>query len=148
MKALAAVQIVKILKSVNCTKKVFKGVCARNVSTRPAKNIKAFQAFVHNKGFLLRGIHWVLILYTERCTYFFDSFGRSPKELFLETSVKSSLNPVLYNIKPLQSARSEVCWHYCIYFLIQLSRNRTLASINKVFGKNLRKNDQLVFNFV
>ena len=148
MKALAAFQIVKILKSIKSTKKVFKAICARDVSTRPPKKISFPQAFVHNTGYLLQGIHWVLIFYTKHCTLFFDSFGRSPKELFLESSVKSSQNPILYNIKPIQYAKSEVCGHYCIYFLIQLSRNQTLTSINKAFGKNLRKNDQLVFNFV
>ena len=149
MKALATFQIEKILKSEKNTRKVFKRVCARDASTRPPKKISSFpQAFVHNTGYLLWGIHWVLIFYTKHFTLFFDSFGRSPKELFLESSVKSSQNPVLYNIKVIQHPKSEVCGHYCIYFLILLSRNHTLASINKAFGKNLRKNDQLVFNFV
>ena len=149
MQALAAYQIAGILKSSKSTRKVFKTVCARDVATRPPKKIATFpQAFIHNTGFVGHGIHWVLIYYTKAYTLFFDSFGRSPKELFLESSAKSTPNPIVYNVKTLQRAGSPVCGHYCIYFLTRLANGDSLASINSTFGKNLRKNDQLVFNFV
>ena len=82
MKALAAFQIEKILKSLNSTKKVFKAICARNVSTRPAKNIKGCQAFVHNTGFLLRSIHWVLIFTQTATLSFLTLSGEALKSFF------------------------------------------------------------------
>jgi hypothetical protein len=149
MQALTAIQIITLLKRIPSTKKVFKGICARNVTTRPPQKIKTLpSAYIHNTGYLLEGIHWVLIIYAENCTFFIDTFGRPPKSVFLEASVKRSFTPVLYNTKPLQSRRSQVCGHYCIYFLVHLLQNRSITEINKKFTKNHRKNDSLVFNFV
>ena len=149
MKALAANQLITLLKRIPVTKKVFKGICARNIATRPPQKIKSLpSAYIHNTGYLLEGIHWVLIIYTKHCTLFIDTFGRPPKSVFLEASVKRGFKPVLYNTKPLQRRGSQVCGHYCIYFLVHLLENWSITEINRRFTKNHRKNDLLVFNFV
>ena len=149
MKALAAIQITTLLKRIPITKKVFKGICARNVATRPPQKIKSLpSAYIHNTGYLLQGIHWVLVIYTKHCNFFVDTFGRHPESVFLESSVKRGTKPVSYNPIPLQRRGSQVCGHYCIYFLVQLLRNHSVTEINRKFTKNRRKNDLLVFNFV
>lgn len=149
MRALAAIQIITLLNRIPATKKVFRGVCARNITTRPPLKIKTLPAaYIHNTGYILQGVHWVLIFYTKHYTFFLDTFARSPTKLFLESSVGRELRPVVYNIKPLQHFKTQTCGHYCIYYLVHLCQNCSISSINKKFTKNTLKNDSLVFNFV
>ena len=149
MKALTAGQIIDILEQDKHTRKIFKGVCARNISVRPPLKIKSFPAaYILNTGYLQQGLHWVLVVFTQKLTIFFDSFGRSPTTLLLESSTRRENKPILYNSARLQHSKSEVCGHWVIYYLYFLCQNNTISQINTHFSKNTRHNDKIVFNFV
>ena len=53
-----------------------------------------------------------------------------------------------HNEIQLQSAFSTVCGQYCIYFLYQCCRKRTMSSIVNSFVNDKLRNDQLVYDFV
>ena len=146
--ALNARQILTLLKRSLSRKKLHISVAARNIDLRPSKNMKVPRAVIHNTGYLLNGIHWVLILYIKDCTLFFDSFGRSPSEVLLESSVIVKNLPILYNTQILQHSKSKVCGHWTIFYLVLLCSGYSLQKINRKFSKNLLKNDLVVFNFV
>ena len=151
MYALNGGEISSILQNCSVTNKYFKGIKTRDihVPSNPVQNNKKIAAYILNTGYARSGVHWVLALFTPSYNIFFDSFGRSPSELFLETQVKQVNTSVLYNIKPLQHPKSSVCGHWVIYYTYFLSKGLSLSKINSRFSStDFRKNDKIVFNFV
>ena len=149
MRALNAGQIIRLLRKIPSTKNIFKGVATRDLKYRvPKKNHKKPQAFIQNTGYIKRGVHWILIFFSEESSLVFDSFGRAPKVLFLESSVIQPYKPITYNPYKLQSPKSLVCGHYCIFFLYYLSQQKKIEQINRLFSENRLDNDKLVFKFV
>ena len=151
MYALNGGEISNILKNCPVTSKYFKGVKTRDIPIPKKFSLKdnKFEAYIVNTGYARAGIHWVLALFTPSCTIFFDSFGRSPSELFLETQVKQISTSVLYNTKRLQHSKSVVCGHWTIYYAYFLCQGQSLSEINSRFSTtNFSANDKIVFNFV
>ena len=151
MYALNGEEISNILKNCSETNKYFKGVRTRDIHipSNVLLNNKESVAYVVNTGYAISGVHWVLALFTPSCNIFFDSFGRSPSELFLETQVKQTNTSVLYNIKHLQHPKSSVCGHWVIYYTYFLCKGNSLKDINSNFSPtNFKENDKIVFNFV
>lgn len=148
--ALNGQQIALLLKKIPATKKIFISVCARDLDTRPVRKIeKKPRAIIHNTGYLVNGIHWVLLLCTKDCTVFIDTFGRSPSDLLIESTARRGGGiPILYNTQTVQHSTTQVCGHWTIYYLIHFCKGYTLTEINSKFSKNLKKNDLIVFNFV
>ena len=136
------------------TSKYFKTVKTRDISIPskpilPLKNNVPFAVYVLNTGYTRSGVHWVLVLFTHPYNIFFDSFGRSPSELFLESQVKRLNTSILYNTKKLQHPKSSVCGHWTIYYTYFLCQGQTLDEINSRFSyTNFSANDKIVFNFV
>lgn len=51
--------------------------------------------------------------------FYFDSYGLEPNEYVKEFLKK--FKSVTRNVSPLQSSTTNVCGHYCIYFLCNMS---------------------------
>ena len=144
-------EIINILERCPVTSKYFKGVKTRDIPIPRLFELEnnEFAAYIVNTGYARAGVHWVLALFTPSYNIFFDSFGRSPSELFLETQVKQINTSILYNTKRLQHSKSHVCGHWTIYYTYFLSQGLTLSEINSRFSSsNFSMNDKIVFNFV
>lgn len=107
MYALNGGEILTILKRCPVTSKYFKEVSMRdiNIPTNPYLPLKTkgplankapVAAYVLNTGYTRAGIHWVLVLFSSPYNIFFDSFGRSPEKLCLESQAKLRNTSILY----------------------------------------------------
>ena len=149
MRALLSGQISDLLRKIPNTKYIFKGITTRDLEFRPPKKIqKTPQAFIHNVGYAKKGTHWVVILFTANGSFLFDSYGRTAKELLIESSVVQPYHTITYNPFNLQARKSLVCGHYCIFFLYLISKQKTVEQINRYFSGDRIKNDNIVFRFV
>jgi len=88
------------------------------------------------------GKHWLAVYFQSRDKgEFFDSYGHPPEYFSLD----SNLN---YNKKRLQSIHSNVCGHYCLYYLLQRCRGVSMDDIVNTFGNNYDCNDEYVANYM
>lgn len=72
------------------------------------------------------GSHWVAVYYTARGQYwYFDSYGSPPPEDLTRT-----YEYLREWTLPVQSLFSNVCGHYCIYFLYLCVKGLTWTQIN------------------
>ena len=53
-----------------------------------------------------------------------------------------------YNSRDLQSLGSNVCGHYCLYYLINRCKKISVKTILSRFSNNLRSNDRFVYQFI
>ncbi|KAK3751007.1 hypothetical protein QZH41_020165 [Actinostola sp. cb2023] len=88
------------------------------------------------------GMHWVAMYWdNEGRAEFFDSYGQTPQ------SYHPSWGDYLgrgcrYSTRSLQSPRTTVCGHYCLYYLTHRVRGRTLKEIVVTFPGPPRVNDR------
>ncbi len=70
------------------------------------------------------GSHWLALLYvTAMHAEFFDSYGLKPEFYSLEHLLPSATNAITdLSVVQLQSDDSDVCGHYCIYFLFERAK--------------------------
>ena len=140
-------QIEQILKKDSQTKKIFKKVCALDQLKTPSYP----SAYVINSDPKNRpGEHWVAV-YFDRCGRgeYFDSYGLPPDLLGLNTYMDNySVKEWIYNRKPLQALFSNVCGHYCVYFILFRCRGVPLHVIISSFTSNLTENDRYVSQFI
>lgn len=93
-----------------------------------------------------RGEHWVCCFIDERRNaYFFDSSGSPVSSQIAEHMHKFSTKVIRMCPFPIQSMFSDVCGHYCIFFII----SQTLGIFqhlleNALTRHNLLKNDEFV----
>lgn len=93
------------------------------------------------------GRHWVAVYVPVRGPWeYFDSYGEKPNVSFIRQFLKN--RSVVYNSKSLQSPASDVCGHYCIYYLVHRSRGHPMDVIVDRFGKDAERNDEDVYDFV
>jgi hypothetical protein len=91
----------------------------------------------------LPGKHWVAYFHiSAKSKEFFDSYGQPPTTYFLPTYPK-----LMYNTKSFQSLTSNVCGHYCIFYLYRRCRSIPLSRITFTLS-NVRDPDQYVCSFV
>ena len=90
------------------------------------------------------GEHWVAFYYSnENSAEFFDSYGLHP------SLYEFHFTPRTWNTHSLQQLNSNVCGHYCIYFLYHRIRNKTLPEIVAPFSsQDLAWNDKQVVDFL
>ena len=97
------------------------------------------------------GKHWVVFYFqSEREGEFFDSYGKPPDyyhETFKEYVIGHSINWT-FNSKQLQSILSDVCGHYCVFYLCHRARGHSMKAIVNMFDSNKISNDTKVFRFV
>jgi hypothetical protein len=92
------------------------------------------------------GSHWVCVYVENGKGEYFDSYGMSPHIVepfisFLDRNCRSNWS---YNRHELQSIDSTVCGHYCIWFLSERARGKTMSEIVSQFSNDTRSNDALV----
>ena len=92
------------------------------------------------------GTHWVSFYFPSREKgEFFDSYGYPP-EYYGEPF--QSYNVETINSHKLQSSWSEVCGHYCIFYLYHRSRGYSMSKIVNMFSSNTMINDCKVSCYV
>jgi hypothetical protein len=91
------------------------------------------------------GSHWVCIYVQDGKGEYFDSYGMAPPiEEFLDFLQRNS-KTWSYNKQELQSLDSTVCGHYCIWFLSERARGRSMQNIVQDFSEtDTKRNDQAV----
>lgn len=90
------------------------------------------------------GEHWVAFYYSsEHSPEFFDSYGLHP------SVYEFNFTPKIYNKRCLQKLDSNVCGQYCVYFLYQRVRGKSLQEIVAPFSLDDRSwNDSQVARFI
>jgi len=91
--------------------------------------------------------HWLAMFkISDTQVEFFDSYGHPPQSYGL------SANPyydLISSQQQLQSTNSNVCGHYCIWFLLSRAVNKSYEEILKMFSTtNLVANDNIVRELV
>lgn len=126
-------------------------VCADNL---PADLHLTKQTFwvVNTDKCAQKGWHWVVFHFPSAGPKeFYDSLGKRP-EHYQERfrNILLSNGPCyLLNTSQIQSETSNVCGHYCIYFIFERVRGRSMKRILSDFNVlDLTANDRLVYDFV
>lgn len=87
------------------------------------------------------GEHWVAIN-TQNCDpEFFDAMGQPPVLYGFKDVFK-------YNRERLQNINSNLCWAYCLYFLLKRDSGMSYDCILKTFSDSMRNNDNVVKQFL
>lgn len=92
------------------------------------------------------GSHWVCAYVENGKGEYFDSYGTSPHLIpqfvyFMNRNCKSNWS---FNRQELQSIDTNVCGHYCIWFLSERGRGKSMHDIVSQFSNDTRSNDVIV----
>jgi hypothetical protein len=140
------VQMEAVLTTHPDTKCIFVGVFPRDHI--PSKKIKSFPAaFVFNTDpSTKKGEHWIALYFEDsKRGFYFDSYGLPPIHKIFESFMGENSKIWTYNDICLQSLDSNVCGHYCIYYIIQKCKG--LNAFAK-FTYDTYKNDVFVRSYV
>ena len=114
------------------------------------RNIHAVLSQTQIQAVNLEHIAWVSFYFpTEKKGEFFDSYGHPPE--FYRDSFGDFLEKYSYEYntaRKLQSAWSDVCGQYCMFYLSQRARGHCMNKIVHLFDNNTMSNDNKVFTFV
>ena len=95
--------------------------------------------------------HWIAIfLMSLQNGDWFDSYGKPPEfygAVFTEF-INNQCNEWKWNDRMLQSDWSDVCGHYCIFYLGHRALRYSMKKIVQLFGNNTLLNDSKVLWFV
>lgn len=94
------------------------------------------------------GSHWFLILIKDSEIFYVDSFARSMEFYGIDEKIKSLCAPVFFLNDALQSVSSTVCGEYCLFFIFNLCRGRSLHEISNFFSSDVKVNDEKVRDFI
>jgi len=143
-------QISAVLQTDSSTKQAFQGVYPSDVLPETIEHYPAaFVANVDPSG--QPGSHWCAFYFTkDKRGEFFDSYGQQPKQYTQAFQDFLYRNSVVwtYNAKSLQSLDSNVCGHYCLYYLLNRCRNISMKAIVDRFSSNTKLNDAFVHRFI
>lgn len=137
------------------TRKIFKGFIYprgnKNIQ-KQISNITTPALYICNTDFAdSEGLHWLLVLYLDNQTIFFDPFGLSPDIYNYPFLVERSIIPVTRNIFTVQnwSSRSVACGHFVLIYGLLLARGYSLNVINNIFHPaDTESNDTLAIDFI
>ena len=112
----------------------FRGVYTRDIL--PKRILKLECGVINTDTINGNGKHWVCYYNDPKSKYieFLDSFGLSPsKEIlnYLETSGKD----ILYNSSQLQANNSIKCGYYCVYFIKERNKGKSMYDILYSFNQ-------------
>ena len=122
----------------------FEGVFAAD---QIPKHVRSYPAsmIVNTDPSHLPGEHWLALHFpSPEEVKFFDSYGFPPTAYGDCFTKALEHKQVTRNQKSLQSADSNVCGYYCIFFLYYKARGKSIPQIEKVFHNE----DHLVVQFV
>jgi len=139
-------QINKILLKEKITATVYQGVFSADaIPVLPPNSA----AVVNRDDSSQPGSHWMAIYIDENGNLeFFDSYGQSP--FFYGKLIQdyvSKYSNVIWNSVTFQSITSNVCGHYCIYFILKRCQGNSMYFIIQNLYQN-KRNDFQIFQFV
>jgi len=93
----------------------------------------------------LDGSHWVCVFIDKHGKgEYFDSYGQKPCVSNFVRFMNNNCKSWTWNDTLLQALDSDVCGHYCIWFLSERARGKTMDEIVSRFTDKCDKNDQMV----
>jgi len=127
-------------------KKHFIGVYPCDIQPKITK--KNFSIVFNTGDSTTKGEHFIALYVKNKIIYYFDSFGRIPRDNNILSFIKHHRNKRRLKVwkKKIQDDVSNFCGFYCAAFLIHKHRN--MNSFGKMFTSNLRKNDEKVVEFI
>lgn len=128
------------------------GVFPSDKMPKPQQRAYPFAFVVNTDKHTLPGKHWCVffIISKYRCE-FFDSYANEANyySSYFRSYIEENKFIVNQNYKRLQSNTSNVCGHYCLYYLYNRCRNISLDKIVQPFSSsNFVNNDLFVYNFI
>jgi hypothetical protein len=93
------------------------------------------------------GSHWIALYIASDGVEYFDSFGRFPRKDF-NNYLKDYSKNIQHNGVRIQGPLSNSCGQYCVYYLCQRTRGRSMKNIIADFSKDYILNDTCVAAFV
>lgn len=138
-------QLETILKNNKITKKYFLGIFSSDNIPRHKKYPHCFVANTDRAGTL--GEHWVACyVHDSNHIEYFDSLGDGPnKDL---SAHLNQYDKILINDKQIQFPFSDVCGHYCVYFLVSRCSGISYCETMETLYKTRAMSDLLVKSFV
>ena len=94
------------------------------------------------------GSHWFLIFDNTEQLYFIDSLGRDADYYGLEKELLKMNDSYTWIDGPLQSAVSEACGLFVIFFAFNLCRKMQIEDILTYFTHDVEYNEQCVRRFI
>ena len=141
-----SVQLAGILRQNIHTRRIFRGVCARDQLRKvcvPRGRPSAY--IVNTHPIRLPGLHWVCCYFTgQGNSFYFDSFGLPPTHHQVTQFLRRHSKKVVYNQRLLQDITSSVCGLYVMYFIYQMSRGMSMQRMLQPFSINTLRNDRIV----
>ena len=99
----------------------------------------------HNK----KGKHWIAVYINEKKEgYYFDPYGFPPYHDEFIKFLKKNCKHWIYNDQNVQGFKEKTCGHFCIFFLLHMSRDWSIEKTIKVFDSDFNKNNDIVKTFV
>lgn len=137
-------QIENLLRADCKLSTIFEGVFAADMIPVVCESVTALVANLDRSN--SSGSHWVCMYIQNGKGEYFDSYGLAPMldefTDFLNTNCYQSWT---YNRQELQSLDSEVCGHYCIWFLSERARGLSMQDIvSKFSSSDTKTNDRVV----
>ena len=126
-------EIDHILKRHTCTRKVFKGVYARN---RLPRRLNVPSALVGNTDPDHRpGTHWIAIYIDANSRgEYYDPTGRPPFQEAYVNFLEKHCRSWTYNTIRVQEEGSIVCGHHCLFYLIYRCAGHSMGDITRTLG--------------
>lgn len=93
------------------------------------------------------GSHWIAIYISKNNEIeYFDSYGMSPKNIYIKSFLNKLSKKFIYNNYRLQSDFSTLCGNYCCVYLYFKTKNKSLQDFLKYFTKHkyLHLNDKKI----
>lgn len=137
------ITICKLACSDKYLKSRFGGVFASDTLPKCKTYFKSFIVNLDSK--LLPGSHWIAIHFHKNTAYFFDSYGLPPRNKHIISFMKRNSSSIRYNSKCFQDDLSSSCGYFCLYYLYQSVRNKTLEDLD---AKNKKQNEKFIKMFV
>ncbi len=140
-------QLIDLLKRDKYSKKYFCGVLS--IDQLPIRKIKRpCSLIINNQDSSLPGEHWFAIhLPKFGKIEYFDSYGIQPINRQVYDLIQMNGNKFFYNSKEIQSANSENCGKFCVFYIYLRSRNYSMKQIQKFFISDKNTNDLFINNF-
>lgn len=125
--------------------------CLRNIYVAPRDCIPPITKFpaglvINTDSHIEPGEHWVSVFIGEdRNPIYFDSFGLPPLHLDLIKFLnENSHSHWIYNKLTLQHPESKSCGIYCIQFLKDIFKSRSIEHFQSYFSSNLINNEKVL----
>ena len=95
------------------------------------------------------GEHWVALVITKNCCFYFDSFGEQLLNLYILSQLKNiGVSDYKFSTKQIQPVLSSSCGYYCAAFILSHKIGMTYTSFLEMFSSCLEKNDKICYKFL